>query len=126
MKVRSSVYENYVIEWETDLHTGDVCPRGTQLRPHIVWFGEAVPKIEEAALQIMDSDFVLIIGTSMQVYPAASLTSWAPPKAQILYVDPRPQINYELSRQGDRLKIFEGPASTKVKEAVDYILTASY
>lgn len=125
MKVRSTKNPRHIIHWEKDLQMGDLCPEGAQLRPHIVWFGEAVPKLEEAIDHILDADFVLIVGTSMQVYPAASLTAYAPPQSQILYVDPRPQINYELSRQQDRLFIFEGPASTKVKEAVDFILAAS-
>ncbi len=97
-KVRSELDQSYVIPFEGDLFLGDLCPKGHQLRPHIVWFGEAVPMIDEAIQIIHDSDEVWIIGTSMKVYPAAGLVSYAPPSSQIIYIDPNPQINYELSR----------------------------
>lgn len=125
-KVRSQKNPSLVYEWEKDLNAGDLCEMGSQLRPHIVWFGEAVPKLEEAIGHMVDADHILIIGTSMQVYPAASLTAYAPEHAEIYYVDPNPQLNYELSRQEDRLHIFQGPAGLKVKEAVELILTASF
>ena len=124
-KVRSTIHHDLVYDWPGDLSQSDVCENGTPLRPHIVWFGEAVPKLEEAIMEISNTDYILIIGTSMQVYPAASLTAYAPIDTQIIYVDPNPQINYELGKQANRLKIFRGPASVKVKEAVDYILAAS-
>lgn len=97
-KVRSELDQSYVIPFEGDLFLRDLCPKGHQLRPHIVWFGEAVPMIDEAIQIIHDSDEVWIIGTSMKVYPAAGLVSYAPPSSQIIYIDPNPQINYELSR----------------------------
>lgn len=97
-KVRSELDQSYVIPFEGDLFLGDLCPKGHQLRPHIVWFGEAVPMIDEAIQIIHDSDEVWIIGTSMKVYPAAGLVSYTPPSSQIIYIDPNPQINYELSR----------------------------
>jgi len=78
--------------------------------------------LEAAISEIANAYKILIIGTSMQVYPAASLTAYAPRDAEILYVDPNPQINHELSLQRDRLKIYHGPATVKVKEAVDFIL----
>lgn len=124
-KVRSEKNPKDIIEWKKDLNTGDLCPIGGQYRPHIVWFGEAVPMLEKAIGHMVDADYVIIVGTSMQVYPAASLTAYAPDNTQILYVDPNPQINYELSQQKNRLKVFRGPASTKVKEAVEYIQAAS-
>ena len=97
-KVRSELDQSYVIPFEGDLFLGDLCPKGHQLRPHIVWFGEAVPLIDKAIQIMHDSDEVWIIGTSMKVYPAAGLVSHAPPSSQIVYIDPNPQINYELSR----------------------------
>jgi len=97
-KVRSELDQSYVIPFEGDLFLGDLCPKGHQLRPHIVWFGEAVPLIDKAIQIMHDSDEVWIIGTSMKVYPAAGLVSYAPPSSQIIYIDPNPQINYELSR----------------------------
>jgi len=70
---------------------------GQQLRPHIVWFGEAVPMIERAASIVAAADIVVIVGTSMQVYPAAGLVSYAAPGTPMYYIDPRPTISHELS-----------------------------
>lgn len=67
---------------------GDKSPDGVQLRPHIVFFGEQVPKIEEAAKIVAEADVLLIVGTSMQVYPAASLYSYAGPDCPIYLIDP--------------------------------------
>ena len=124
-KLRSEIDADLIYTCDGDQTDEERCSLGGRLRPHVVWFGEAVPMLEIAITEIVNTDFILIIGTSMQVYPAASLTSFANETAKILYVDPNPQINYELSRQKDRLKIFQGPASVKVKEAVDYLITAS-
>ncbi len=87
-KVRSTQNPDRVYEWTEDLVWGDQAEDGAQLRPHIVWFGEAVPAISEAATIISDADKVLIIGTSMQVYPAASLYEYAPKYASIYVVNP--------------------------------------
>lgn len=89
-KVRSTVDHQFVVEWTDDLHLGDTCPSGHQLRPHIVWFGEEVPAIELAAHWVSKADIVVIIGTSMQVYPAAGLVDYAPNEANIYYIDPKP------------------------------------
>ncbi len=72
----------------SEIKMGDKCNQGYQLRPHIVWFGEAVPKMEDAVHIIHNADIVAIIGTSMQVYPAASLINYAPAFAQCFYIDP--------------------------------------
>ena len=63
-------------------------PRARQLRPHIVWFGESVPNLERAAALVQYADILLIVGTSLQVYPAASLYQFAPPECKIYLVDP--------------------------------------
>jgi NAD-dependent deacetylase len=73
--------------WE--LKMGELCELGFQLRPHVVWFGEAVPMIEIAAEQCYDADIVIVIGTSLQVYPAAGLIDLVPAKAQKFLVDPK-------------------------------------
>lgn len=70
------------------VNIGDKAPNGRQLRPHIVFFGEAVPKIERAIDVVSDADIVLIVGTSMQVYPAASLYRYAGAKTPIYVIDP--------------------------------------
>ena len=67
---------------------GDKGPNGVQLRPHIVFFGEAVPKMEKAINEVSEADIVLIVGTSMQVYPAAGLYRYAPENAKIWLIDP--------------------------------------
>lgn len=70
------------------VHIGDLAPNGAQLRPHIVWFGEAVPKIEAAIDAVEAADMVLIVGTSLQVYPAAGLYRYAGMNTPIYIIDP--------------------------------------
>ena len=89
-KARSSADENYVVEWTGDQSINDTDPQGYPMRPHIVWFGEAVPLIETAARWVSQADKVLVVGTSMQVYPAAGLLEYAPYEAERYLVDPRP------------------------------------
>jgi len=77
----------YPIEgWE--LNVGDKCPRGSQLRPNIVWFGEAVPMMEPAADLTSKADIFIVIGTSLQVYPAASLIDYVGPNTEVIVIDP--------------------------------------
>ena len=121
LKVRSTAHEQLVYEWRKDLVIGDLCERGGQLRPHIVWFGEMVPMLESAAEEVAHADIVIIIGSSMQVYPAASLVGYAPLEAAIYYVDPKPQINYEM-RMRPGLEIIAKNASVGVTEVVERIL----
>lgn len=121
-KVRSCTNPTYVKSHPDDVHLGDTCPEGGQLRPHIVWFGEAVPMLEKAIEEIIDTDLIMIIGTSMQVYPAASLTAYAADHVPIFYIDPNPQINYELQSQLDRLHLYEGPATKQIDRAITDIL----
>ena len=97
LKVRSTKNENYILDWNTDLNKGDVDPDGNQLRPHIVWFGEEVPALEEALNIVQSADFIAVIGTSMQVYPAAGLIHYGKPETQIYYIDPKPATIYDLS-----------------------------
>lgn len=97
LKVRSQIDESHVLDWRKDLVTGDLCPHGSQLRPHIVWFGEMVPMLEKAIPLVNTADMVVIIGTSLQVYPAAGLISYASQEAQVIYIDPKPFVSHELS-----------------------------
>lgn len=71
------------------VHIGDLAPNGAQLRPHIVWFGEAVPKIETAIDAVEAADILLIVGTSLQVYPAAGLYAYAKAGTPIYIIDPK-------------------------------------
>ncbi|MBC7774630.1 MAG: NAD-dependent deacylase [Phycisphaerae bacterium] len=119
-QVRSNRHEHLVYPWDKDLHLGDLCERGHQLRPHIVWFGEAVPMLEPAADLAEQADIFLIIGTSLQVYPAAGLMHYARRHIPFYYVDPRPQLNFELSAMPN-LTVIEEPASTGVRKAEQLI-----
>jgi len=93
LKVRSTSDINDILEWKTDLVLGDVCKKGHQLRPHIVWFGEEVPMIENAMRICETADILVIIGTSMQVYPAAGLMHYVSANTPIFYIDPKPALS---------------------------------
>lgn len=121
LKARSTVYENLVYDWSEDLHLGDHCEQGAQLRPHIVWFGEMVPMLDVAAQLTAAADFILIVGTSMQVYPAAGLVGYAQQGVPVYYIDPKPSVNYELSRN-NHLKVIAENATSGVRKVVDEIM----
>jgi NAD-dependent deacetylase len=121
LKVRSIKDERLVYHWTKDLRTGDLCELGGQLRPHIVWFGEAVPMMEVAAEKVLQSDICIIVGTSMQVYPAAGLVDFVSAKAQIFYIDPRPNISYELQHR-QNLRVLASRASEGLPILVDELL----
>ena len=97
VKVRGEFSENESIYWETDIHLGDVNENAEQLRPDIVWFGEQVPAIEEAIPYMENADVVIIIGTSLQVYPAAGLMHYAKYHVPVYYIDPNPATIYDLA-----------------------------
>ena len=86
--------DNYSLQYVRDIAYGTVSlgdtggPHNTQLRPHIVWFGEAVPNITPAAREVSSADILLIIGTSLQVYPAAGLSAYAPSHCKTYVIDP--------------------------------------
>lgn len=95
-KVRSTVDESLIYEmdhWE--LKRGALCEKGSQLRPHIVWFGEAVPAISRAVEIVKQADILIVVGTSLVVYPAAGLMDYAIPGIPIYYIDPQANhLNY--------------------------------
>jgi NAD-dependent deacetylase len=93
LKVRSTKNETLVLDWTKDLNLGDLDKNGNQLRPHIVWFGEAVPLIDKAVEICTTADKLLIIGTSLQVYPAASLMHYVPENTPTFFIDPNPSIS---------------------------------
>ena len=87
---RDGYSEETVFDIGTDaIALGDLAPNGAQLRPHIVWFGEAVPKIEQAIDAVEAADILLIVGTSLQVYPAAGLYRYAGMDTPIYIIDPK-------------------------------------
>lgn len=118
-KVRSITDENHVLDWKKDLLLGDLDKNGHQLRPDIVWFGEAVPMLEPAIEITAQADILVIIGTSMQVYPAASLVDYVKDTTQIYFIDPRPSVS-----KGDfeNLTIITETATTGVPALVNELM----
>lgn len=92
-KVRSTADENLIYPLEDSLSLGDLCEKKSQLRPHIVWFGEAVPMLNKAIEITEKADILVIIGTSMLVYPAASLINFVTDGTPIYFIDPKPAIS---------------------------------
>lgn len=114
-KMRSSRDESLVFDIEEDIKLGDKCPLGSQLRPHIVWFGEAVPLIETAAEIVAMADAFIVVGTSLQVYPAAGLIEETPAAIPKFIVDTN--IPYVSPRLG--FTAFEGKASEGMERVKD-------
>ncbi len=110
---RSTLDESliYPIEgWE--LKKGDLCEKGSQLRPNIVWFGEAVPMMTEAARMAAEADIFLVVGTSLVVYPAAGLVDCVSYESPVYVVDPKlPEVATR-----PKLHLFEEKASTGVEK----------
>ena len=92
-KLRSTVDENEILPWQGDQTLADHDSRGRPLRPHIVWFGEAVPLIEEAVRLVEAADIVIVVGTSLKVYPAASLLHYARFGVPVYLIDPKPNAD---------------------------------
>ena len=123
MKVTSSKSPNnprYIKELTKDnleVKIGDLCEDGSQVRPFIVWFGEQVPMMEEAINYAEKADIFLIIGTSLNVYPAAGLINYVPRSAKVYLIDPK-----AVSVPGSHdVKIIAKGASEGVKEFIDDI-----
>ena len=116
-KVRPVNNPNVVYQWENDLVLGDVDDNNVQLRPHVVWFGEGVPKITEAVPIVQRADALIVIGTSLQVYPAAGLVDLAKPSAKIYLIDPSPGL-----RETPGLKIFKESATTGMEKLYNILI----
>jgi len=116
LKIRSTFDETDVQSWKTDLLLGDTCKKGYQLRPHIVWFGEPVPMIENAINVCKTADVLAIIGTSMQVYPAASLIHYVPVNIPIYYIDPNPALESK-----NNLKVISESATIGVRKLIELL-----
>ena len=93
LKARSIQNGHLIFPWKKDIVLGDLAEDGSQMRPHIVWFGEEVPMLELAIEITEKADILVIIGTSMQVYPAASLINYIKPNTPIYFIDPRPSVS---------------------------------
>jgi NAD-dependent deacetylase len=118
LKVRSSVDKNDVLDWKKKLVLGDLCSKKSQLRPHIVWFGEMVPLLEKAIEITQNADILILIGTSMQVYPAASLIDFVAPNTPIYFIDPKPVV---LENNFNNLTIIKAIASTGTDQLIRYL-----
>lgn len=118
-KSRSTVDENLVYPIEgAELNMGDVCAKGSQLRPHIVWFGEQVNMIGPAMDIVRTADILMVIGTSMVVYPAANLIVYASPDKPKYYIDPKA---FAVGGVGN-LEVIQQPAGIGVPELVNNLL----
>lgn len=118
LKVRSTSNPALIYEWDNDLVLGDVCEEKSQLRPHIVWFGEEVPLLEKAAEFTLQADILVVIGTSMQVYPAASLINYTKPNIPIYFIDPNPSIT---ESQYKNLTIIKDVASSGTDKLIELL-----
>ncbi len=111
-KMRSEADERLVYEIRSDIKLGDKATDGKQLRPFIVWFEEPVPMIERAVALLYDCDYFVVVGTSLQVYPAASLLQYAPPFLPKFIIDKKiPEVE-----KSSTLTLIEKPATEGVKE----------
>lgn len=113
-KMRSELDEALVYDIKGDIRLGDTAEDGAQLRPHIVWFEEPVPLIEEAARIVRQADLFAIVGTSLVVYPAAGLVNYAPWSIPKYIIDKK--IPYTSSVYN--LTVIEQPATTGVQELI--------
>ena len=95
-----------------------MCKKGSQLRPHIVWFGEEVPNMDEAANITGDADIFVVVGSSLNVYPAAGLINYAPSKASLWLIDPK-EVSVPVNR---RVEVIREVASVGVRILTEKLL----
>ena len=111
-KMRSEANDQRFYDITEDIKIGDLAADGFQLRPHVVWFGEAVPMMEKAAHALQDCDYFAVVGTSLQVYPAASLLYYAPEGIPKFIIDKKMPVTDKQSN----VHIIEMPATDGVEE----------
>ncbi len=119
MQLRSSVNPDDIVTidyWE--VNNQHRCPKGSRYRPNIVWFGEAVPMFEAAAREISQADMLVVVGTSLLVYPAAGLVHYAPPQCQIFVVDP----NLDALPGGLKATMIKQGAQQGLRQLADMLL----
>jgi len=122
LKSRSVFNTDKIYNCKTDINIGDKDAQGFQIRPHIVWFGEAVPMLEKAINIVSECDILLIIGTSMQVYPAASLVDFIMKNTPIFFIDPKPSVSKSTN---NNLTIIETTATNGMKVLIEQYLYKS-
>lgn len=115
MKSRSTIDSKLIYKCTESIHLNDKCEKGSQLRPHIVWFGEMLEdtKIDEAIRKVMECDICVIIGTSLQVYPANEIPSYVAEKCQIYLIDPN-TVSHSL--RSSRVQIIQDSAVKGMQE----------
>lgn len=117
LKVRSTFDDDLVLDWKKDLNKGDFCEHNHQLRPHVVWFGEPVPLFPKAMEITEQADILIIIGTSLQVYPAAALMDYVNPGTPVFFIDPKPAI-----KSHQEITVIEDKAAIAVPKLVKELL----
>jgi len=119
-KARSTSDRNMIYDiGYKDINPGDLCEKGSQLRPHIVWFGEDVPMMDEAARLASEADIFVVIGSSLNVYPAAGLIGYAPVNASLWLIDPN-DVNVPGFR---KISVLQTGASEGVKLLTERLLS---
>jgi len=119
-KAKSSAYPDLIYDIGfIDIKPGDKCERGSQLRPHVVWFGEAVPMMEEAIKHSYLCEIFVVIGTSLVVYPAASLLQFVPDDSEVYIIDPSKP---EIYSGGSNVKFIQKKATEGTKELLKLLL----
>ena len=120
-QARSSVDVNLVYDiGYKEIHIGDLCEKGSQLRPNVVWFGEAVPLISDASEICSTADIFIVIGTSLVVYPAAGLIDEVPRNAVVYIIDP---IKPPVYRSFREINFIEEVATTGTEKLVNQLMT---
>lgn len=120
MKARSTVDPNLIYDLSgKDIELGDKCAKGSQLRPHVVWFYEDVPEFEKAMKITAEADLLLVVGTSLAVYPAASLLDEVKPNTPVIVIAP------ELESLPEGVIWYKEKASVKLTELIHKWLNAS-
>ncbi|WP_320814122.1 NAD-dependent deacylase [Flavobacterium sp.] len=123
LKVKSVYNEQIILDWKKDLFLGDVDKFGNQLRPHIVWFGEEVPAMDKALEIVEQTDILIVIGTSLQVYPAAGLINYVNQNIPVFYIDPKPATIYDLPNP---LEIMPFSATEGMKILKEKLLNSNF
>lgn len=108
LKARCVDDSNYIVDCKNDLQYGELDANGRQLRPNIVWFGEEIPLLDDAKRIMVQADIVIVVGTSLQVYPAAGLINYADEHVPIYYIDPNPATIYDVP---NAVEIIKQPAT---------------
>ena len=117
-KCRSTLDDNLIYDMEGwELKKGDLCEKGAQLRPHIVWFGEMVPLMDDAIQEVQSADVFIVIGTSLVVYPAAGLIHHTKPGIPIFVIDPKLPDLPTMAK----MTTFEEGGSTGMKKVVEML-----